>query len=111
MRIGRFEADGQSRIGVFEDGRSGTSPTRSMASRKPSSTPERAEDVDGETFDTDEITYLPPTTTENTVFCAGSTTRPTPRESDIAVPERPLIFMKLHRTLVGHGEPISITRA
>jgi len=78
-----------------------------MASRKPSSTPERAEDVDGETFDTDEITYLPPTTTENTVFCAGSTTRPTPRESDIAVPERPLIFMKLHRTLVGHGEPIS----
>jgi 2-keto-4-pentenoate hydratase/2-oxohepta-3-ene-1,7-dioic acid hydratase in catechol pathway len=69
--------------------------------------PERAADADGETFDTGEITYLPPTTRENTVFCAGLNYEAHAEESDSAVPERPLIFMKLHRTLVGHEEPIS----
>jgi len=41
------------------------------------------------------------------VFCAGLNYEAHAEESDSAVPERPLIFMKLHRTLVGHEEPIS----
>jgi 2-keto-4-pentenoate hydratase/2-oxohepta-3-ene-1,7-dioic acid hydratase in catechol pathway len=107
MRIGRFEADGRSRIGVFEDGTVRDVTETFESFQEALEHPERAEDADGETFDSDEITHLPPTTTENTVFCAGLNYEAHAEESDKAVPERPLIFMKLHRTLVGHGEPIS----
>lgn len=107
MRIGRFEVGGQSRIGVFENGtvRDVTGAFDSFQEALEHS--ERAENADGETFDSDEITHLPPMTPENTVFCAGLNYEAHAEESNIAVPERPLIFMKLHRTLVGHGEPIS----
>jgi len=107
MRIGRFEADGQSRIGVFADEMVRDVTAVFDSFQDALANPGRAADADGETFETGEITYLPPTTQKNTVFCAGLNYEAHAEESDIAVPERPLIFMKLHRTLVGHEEPIS----
>lgn len=53
----------------------------------------------------DEVSY--PTTSENAVFCAGLNYEAHAEESDTAVPERPLIFTKLPRTLVGHQVSIS----
>lgn len=107
MRIGRFHADGQDRMGVFTD-----SEVRDVSSGFESfgdllAKPSDAEDVEGETFDLDEITYLPPTTSENEVFCAALNYEAHAEESNIDVPEPPLIFMKLPRTLVGHDDPIS----
>ena len=107
MRIGQFKAGGQSRIGVFENGAVRDVTGAFDSFREAIQHPEWAENADGETFDSDEITHLPPMTSENTVFCAGLNYEAHAEESDTAVPERPLIFMKLHRTLVGHGEPIS----
>lgn len=107
MRIGRFHADGQDRMGVFTDGE-----VRDVSSGFESFSdlldqPSEAEDVDGETFDLNEIAYLPPTTGENEVFCAALNYEAHAEESNIDVPEPPLIFMKLPRTLVGHEDPIS----
>jgi hypothetical protein len=69
--------------------------------------PEAAAEVDGKIIDRDRITYLPPTTDRNTIFCAGLNYEAHAAESDIAIPERPLIFMKLPRTLIGHEAPIA----
>ena len=107
MRIGRFEANGEERIGVFEDDavRDVTDVFESFGDAL--SRAHAATDGDGETFDTDEIIHLPPTTGENTVFCAALNYEAHAEESDIEVPEWPMVFLKLPRTLVGHGEPIS----
>ncbi|SNZ15179.1 2-keto-4-pentenoate hydratase/2-oxohepta-3-ene-1,7-dioic acid hydratase (catechol pathway) [Natronoarchaeum philippinense] len=107
MRIGRFQADGEARIGVFEDGTVRDVTEEFDGFQDALSRPEDAADADGETFDRDSITHLPPTTRENTVFCAALNYEAHAEESDIEVPEWPLVFMKLPRTLVGHGEPIS----
>jgi 2-keto-4-pentenoate hydratase/2-oxohepta-3-ene-1,7-dioic acid hydratase in catechol pathway len=107
MRIGRFEADGSTRIGRFEHD-TVTDVTDAFDDFQDAlSRPDAASDADGETFDRDEITYLPPTTDRNTVFCAALNYEAHAEESDIEVPEWPLVFMKLPRTLVGHREPIS----
>lgn len=107
MRIGRFEANGRPRIGVFENEkvRDVTEPFHSF--RDALTRPKDAKDVDGETFDKGQITYLPPTTSQNTVFCAALNYEAHAEESGDAIPERPLVFMKLPQTLVGHQEPIS----
>ena len=107
MRIGRIQVDGQTRIGVFtDDGIRDV--TRGFESFQDAlSQPEAAADVDGELLGEDDITYLPPTTDRNTIFCAGLNYEAHAVESDIAIPERPLIFMKLPRTLVGHEAPIA----
>lgn len=107
MRIGRFRADGQDRIGVFEDGKVRDVSAAFDTFQDAISQPEKAEAVDGETLDTDEITYLPPTTDRNTIYCAGLNYEAHAEESDSAVPERPLVFLKLPQTLVGHREPIA----
>jgi acylpyruvate hydrolase len=107
MRIGRFHVDSQSRIGVFDDESVRDVTTAFESFQDILSRPRNAANVDGEVFDLDEITYLPPTTGRNTVFCAGLNYEAHADESDIAVPERPLIFMKLPRTLVGHEAPIA----
>lgn len=107
MRIGRFEADGSERIGLFEDD-TVTDVTGAFDDFQDALTrPEDAADVDGDTFDREGITHLPPTTERNTVFCAALNYEAHAEESNIDVPERPLIFLKLPRTLVGHREPIS----
>lgn len=107
MRLGRFRVDGEDRIGVF-----GNETVRDVSGaldsfREAIAHPDKAAEADGETFGLDEVTYLPPTTNRNTVFCAGLNYEAHAEESDIAVPDWPLIFMKLPQTLVGHREPIS----
>lgn len=107
MRVGRIRVNRRARIGVFTDEgvrdvTEGFESFQDLLLR-----PEAAADVDGEIVDEDEITYLPPTTDRNTVFCAGLNYEAHAVESDIAVPERPLIFMKLPRTLIGHEAPIA----
>ena len=107
MRIGRFYANDQSRIGVFE-GSTVRDVTEEFDSfRDALSRPRDASDIDGDTFDVAEITYLPPTTQRNAVFCAALNYEAHAEESGDAIPERPLVFMKLPRTLVGHQESIS----
>jgi 2-keto-4-pentenoate hydratase/2-oxohepta-3-ene-1,7-dioic acid hydratase in catechol pathway len=107
MRIGRFHADGSDRIGVFEDGTVRDVTDGFESFREPLANPDEATAVDGETFSTDEITYLPPTTRQNTVFCAALNYEAHAEESGSKVPDPPLVFMKLPRTLVGHQQPIS----
>ena len=107
MRIGRFHIKDHSRIGVFDDESVRDITTAFDSFQDVLSRPEDAADSDGEVFDLNEITYLPPTTDRNTVFCAGLNYEAHAEESDIAVPERPLVFMKLPRTLVGHEAPIA----
>lgn len=107
MRLGRFQAAGEQRIGIFEDGEvrditSGVEGFDDALSRL-----DTVATIDGPTFDVDDISYLPPTTDRNTVFCAGLNYEAHAEESDIEVPEWPLIFMKPPRALVGHKAPIS----
>lgn len=107
MRIGRFRADGRDCIGLFEDDGVTDATDEFDSFRDALSRPADTTGVDGETFDVGEITHLPPTTAQNTVFCAALNYEAHAEESDIAVPERPLVFTKLPRTLVGHREPIT----
>jgi 2-keto-4-pentenoate hydratase/2-oxohepta-3-ene-1,7-dioic acid hydratase in catechol pathway len=107
MRIGRFRADDQDRIGVFEDDTVRDVTDEFDSFRDALSRPGDAEGVEGDSHDVEEITHLPPTTDTNTVFCAALNYEAHAEESDIEVPEWPLIFMKLPRTLVGHGEAIN----
>jgi len=107
MRIGRFEVDGRERIGLFKDGSVQDITTEFDSFQDALSRPQDAIGVDGESFNAEDITYLPPTTDQNTVFCGALNYEAHAEESNIDVPERPLIFMKLPRTLVGHQEPIS----
>lgn len=107
MRLGRFRTAGERRIGIFEDGEvrditSGVEGFDDALSR-----PDTLADIDGPAFDVDDISYLPPTTGRNTVFCAGLNYAAHAEESNIDVPEWPLIFMKPPRALVGHESSIS----
>ncbi|MWV39784.1 fumarylacetoacetate hydrolase family protein [Natrialba sp. INN-245] len=107
MQIGRFHVGNEIRIGVFENDLV-YDVTREFESFADAlSRPEDATDIDGKTYDKADITYLPPTTARNTVFCAALNYEAHADESGSAVPERPLVFMKLPRTLVGHRDPIS----
>lgn len=106
MRIGRFEADGQNRIGRFHDDEVVDVSSAYSSFTDALAEPEAAANVSDATFDPDEITYLPPTTRENTVFCAALNYQAHADESDDDIPERPLVFLKLPRTLVGHRNPI-----
>lgn len=107
MRLGRFQHDGASYLGWFDDG-TVTDVTSAFDSFGDALTrPTDARNVDGERFDVDEVTYLPPTTSESAVFCAALNYEAHAEESDIDVPSSPLIFTKLPRTLVGHEQPIN----
>jgi 2-keto-4-pentenoate hydratase/2-oxohepta-3-ene-1,7-dioic acid hydratase in catechol pathway len=107
MKLGCFQAAGKRRIGVFENGSvrditAGVDGFDDALSR-----PEAVHDIDGEYFDIGSIRYLPPVTASNTVFCAGLNYGAHAEESNIEIPEWPLIFMKLPRSLVGHDEQIA----
>lgn len=108
MRIGRFSVDGTSRIGVFTDDDVTDVTSEFSSFRDAISRPRDASDVEGkQTHDLTDITYLPPSTRQNTVFCAALNYEAHAEESNKAVPERPLVFVKLPRSLVGHRQPIS----
>ena len=107
MRIGRFRADGADRIGSF-DGEEILDVTPAFDSFTDAlSRPDAAAGDAGDRFDPGEVTYLPPTTDRNSVFCAALNYRKHAEESGRSVPDRPYLFQKLPRSLVGHGEPIS----
>lgn len=107
MRIGRFRTDGADRIGLFrtDDVIDVTPAFDSFADAL--SRPEAAAEYGGDRFGLDDVTYLPPTTNRSAVFCAALNYRKHAEESGRSVPERPYLFTKLARSLVGHGEPIS----
>ncbi|WP_276256603.1 fumarylacetoacetate hydrolase family protein [Halomontanus rarus] len=107
MQLVRFHAANRDRIGVIEDDvvRDVTSAFDSF--RDALANPDDADTVDDGSFETDQITYLPPTTDTNTIFCAALNYEAHAEESDIAVPDWPLVFLKLPRTLVGQHESIS----
>lgn len=107
MRIGRFAADGEDRIGVFEqDGVIDVTPAfDSFADAL--SQPDSADNYDGDQYSEEEIRYLPPTTNQNAVFCAALNYQKHAEESGRSVPERPYLFTKFARSLVGHREPIA----
>jgi acylpyruvate hydrolase len=107
MRIGRFRADGENRIGLFNDTSVQDVTDEYGTFADALARPAAATDCGGKQFDFDEITFLPPTTGENAVFCAALNYEAHAEESDTDVPEWPLVFMKLPRTLVGHQQPIS----
>lgn len=107
MRLGRFRAAGKDRTGVFERGTVRDVSEAFVSFREALTQADKAAEADGETFNEEDVTYLPPTTDRNTVYCAALNYEAHAKESDIAVPEWPLIFMKLPQTLVGHREPIA----
>jgi len=107
MRVGRFRADGESRLGRFEDDTvwdvsDGFESFSELLTR-----PRDATAGEADAFDPEDVTYLPPTTGRNTIFCAALNYEAHAEESDIDVPEPPLVFTKLPRTLVGHRQPIA----
>lgn len=107
MRLGRFVAEETTRIGLFDNEKVQDVSPAFDSFRDALSRPKDAQNVEGETFDVTDITHLPPTTERNTVFCAALNYEAHAEESNSDVPEWPLVFMKLPRSLVGHQEPIS----
>jgi len=107
MKLGRFHAGGIDRIGVFEDGTVRDVSGAFDSFREALADPDAASTAGGDSFNVGNVNYLPPTTDTNTVYCAGLNYEAHAAESDIAIPDRPLVFMKLPQTLVGHREPIS----
>ena len=107
MRIGRFQRSGEARIGVFEDDVVRDVTSEFDGFQDAISRPQDALDIDGGAYDVDDVTHLPPTTAKNNGLCAALNAEGHAEESDIGVPDWPVMFMKLPRTLVGHEEPIS----
>ncbi len=107
MKIGRFRADGTDRIGVFENGTALDVSDVFDTFQDALIDPKAASTANGDSFDIADIDYLPPITKTNMVYCAGLNYEAHAEESEIAVPDQPLIFMKLPQTLVGHKEPIA----
>lgn len=107
MRLGRFEADGAERIGRFTDDSVVDVSAMFSSFTDALTRPTDAADAEGEEYSLDEINYLPPTEEANTVFCAALNYEAHADEADDAIPERPLVFLKLPRSLVGHREPIA----
>jgi 2-keto-4-pentenoate hydratase/2-oxohepta-3-ene-1,7-dioic acid hydratase in catechol pathway len=106
MRIGQFTADGENRIGRFDENTVTDVSSVFEDFQDALSRPRDAADVEGDTYDLESIQYSPPTTEENAIFCAAANYAAHAEESDMAVPDWPLVFTKLPRCLVGHREAI-----
>lgn len=107
MRLGRFRTDNTDRIGVFDSGMIRDISENFDTFRDVLANPDAAAAADGDLLAEEDVTYLPPTTETNSIFCAGLNYEAHAEESDIAIPDSPLVFMKLPQTLVGHRESIS----
>lgn len=107
MRIGRFRADETDRIGLFEADVVRDVTAEFASFRDALSRPGDVRGVDGIQYDVNDVAFLPPTTRENTVFCAALNYQAHAAESNLDAPEWPLLFLKLPRSLVGHRQPIS----
>lgn len=107
MRIGRFNVNGRACIGRFEDEQVVDISSAYSNFREAMRNPGKAESVDGKSYSPEEITYLPVTTESNTIFCAALNYKAHAEEGGTSVPNRPYIFMKLPRTVIGHRQPIN----
>lgn len=107
MRIGRFHAEGKDRIGRFTDDGVIDITSEFDSFSEALVRPRDALNSEEELFSRDEIMYQPPITKENNIFCAALNYQAHADESDSAVPEPALIFMKFPQTLVGHNQSIS----
>lgn len=107
MHLCRFTVDGANRIGVIDQ--EGVIDVTAEFDSFPDalSQPEAADPQNGERYERSEITYLPPTTRQNAVFCAALNYQKHAEESGRTAPDRPYLFLKLPRSLVGHNEPIT----
>lgn len=111
MKLGRFSLDGDAVCGVLEDEEvlvlDGFD---SFADVLEAVMDDR--DLDGgRRIPIGDADYLPPTTPANTAFCAALNYESHVEEADRAIPERPWIFLKLYRSLIGHHQPIKIPQA
>lgn len=59
--------------------------------------------IDREVVDADAVAWLPPVTPGATIFALGLNYADHSRELGFKPPAEPLVFLKGHRTLVGHG--------
>ncbi|WP_458208563.1 fumarylacetoacetate hydrolase family protein [Haladaptatus sp. NG-SE-30] len=114
MRLLRFATEdgvrvGVSQNGVVEDVTERVDGFSDLLERmtKGDSVPES-----NETYEPAAISYLPPTTPVNTVFAVALNYHSHIQEAGVTDREfeRPLIFLKLYRSLVGHGESIQYHR-
>lgn len=108
MKIGRF-TDGQyQRIGLFGDEyvEDVTDSVGSFSDLLQRATEDEPLDLTGEQIPREQVEYLPPTTPSNSIYAAALNYRAHVDETGMEIPDRPLIFLKLYRSLVGHGQPI-----
>ena len=108
MRLTRFRVDGDAKIGDAQGDRIvELSEGEGSFSEVLRTYMDGGELTTGDTsYSVDEVTYLPPTTAENTVFASSLNYRSHIDETATGVPEIPWMFTKLYRSLIGHVEPI-----
>ena len=113
MKLGRFSTGSEQtpRVGIFNEeeqtARDITTEVDSFIEVLKTITNDGALPETGETFQFDSIQYLPPTTLKNTTFAVALNYREHADEASMAIPDRPLVFLKLYQTLIGHNEPIA----
>ena len=61
-------------------------------------------------YSLDNVIYYPPTSIHQRVFCAAVNYRSHAKETGIAIPSKPYIFMKPRTALVGHKQPITVPK-
>lgn len=111
MHLVRFADDGQPRVGILEaeEIRDVTEQVGDFGSAL--STVTAGETIEGgDSRDAADVTLLPPTMRENTTFAVALNYHSHIEEVDQTKEEfeRPLVFMKPYRTLVGQHEPITL---
>lgn len=57
-------------------------------------------------FKIDDVTFHPVVPNPDKIICSGVNYRLHIEESDVDVPDRPILFTRLSNTLVGHGQPL-----
>lgn len=107
MRLGRFQISGQERIGLFQEDTVRDITHEFSSFSEAIAHPGEAQTVEGDEYDQSKISFLPPITNRNRIFCAALNYEAHAEEAGNEVPDPPLIFLKLPQTLVGHKEPIS----
>jgi 2-keto-4-pentenoate hydratase/2-oxohepta-3-ene-1,7-dioic acid hydratase in catechol pathway len=108
MKLTRFRVDGESRIGVIEDEvvLDVTDDVDSFSNALEMVTDGETISGSNDTYSRTKIDYLPPTEETNTILAAALNYESHVTETSRAVPEWPLLFLKMYRSLTGHREPI-----
>lgn len=110
MRLTRFSTGDTTRVGVSEDGtiRDVTEAVEGFVDALETVTNGESLPEGGETYDAEDVEYLPPTTPKSTVLAAAlnyhshiEEVGKTDREF-----EWPLLFFKSYASLIGHEQPI-----